>query len=171
MAYKKVSRVKDAVDKLITKKVIITVFGGAPNCSGDLCLYAKWGRGKAPLCPLHKPGHKNTTHACVIRQVVGIVYSIDAGAAVLPEFGMKGHVICKRSGPMFYVDVMFVLSNGMPLAVEVDGSSHKNGDVKKSDAQKHALLHACNIRLIRIDLMQSTPEQLYELGEMVTGLV
>lgn len=72
---------------------------------------------------------------------------------------------------MFYVDVMFVLSNGVPLAVEVDGSSHKNGDVKKSDVQKHAILHACKMRLFRIDLMQSTPEQLYELGEMVKGLV
>ena len=161
----KASQVRDAVHKLITKTVVITQY---TSCS---CLHAQWRRGVPPLCSLHRPGHQTTQHDCVVRQVIQIVCHVDVDAAVLPSFGMKAHGVSKRGGPAFHLDVLFVLCNSMLVAVEVDGRSHKNARNRKHDTLKENKLSRCGVRLFRIDLSQSIPDQLYEIEHMIKGLV
>lgn len=173
VACQKMSIVRDAVAKLITKQVEISVYAGESCCtrSGRSCLHAKWGRGPHPQCPLHRLGHRTTQHDCVVRDIVDRVCELDADVAVLPSFGMKGPLVSKNRGPAFYIDTLFVLSNGTPVAVEVDGRSHQNPVNKEQDALKGRMLRKCRIHLLRVDLSLALPPQLYELEQSVAGLL
>ena len=157
---------------LITKRVKIEVYAAVRDTDGcvdgKLCLHCKWHRGPPVWCPLHGPHCRPSQHDATCREAVSRVYNIDEHAAVLPAFKMRCSGVTRKcnkpaKGPALEVDVMFVLSNGMPLAVEVDGRIHKNSHTRRKDAKKALALHKCGVRLFRIDLSSSLTDQFDEL--------
>lgn len=176
MASQKVGRVHGAVRQLITKSVQIEVHARVPGSDGcvdgRLCLHCRWRRGPPVYCPLHGPDQKHSVHERVSREAVHKVYCLDKLAAVLPAFRMRCAGVTRRKGkpvrgPALELDVLFVLSSGVCLALEVDGRSHNTKTAKRKDAQKAVAVNKCGVKLFRIDLRQNLTPQFEEFEHVI----
>lgn len=86
-------------------------------------------------------------------RVVQQVHAIDQNMSVYPEFMFKTRGM-GRGAPR-YADLLFVLSSGKLLVVELDGKSHRNANVERADKIKETALKSVDVEVWRVSIVDS----------------
>lgn len=130
---------------------------GQHGCDHRNCYCSCW-QPNAPRrgCLYHGTRSRTTLHDTVGRAAVGLVYSVDPDAFILPEFSIlddSGRSVRGRFAIVRYVvDLLVVTSTGRVIAFEFNGKSHDAKKQRKRDKCKAQKLVNCQVERCTVSI-------------------